>query len=313
MTARSNAAGSPAFIESPGWFDCEGDRLLGMLATPAGDAAPASETGVVVVVGGPQYRAGSHRQFVALARQLANEGWPCLRFDVRGMGDSEGAQRSFEALDADIAAAVDHLLACCPTVKRVLLWGLCDGASAALLYVQRRRDRRIGGLVLLNPWVRSSATLARTQVRHYYLDRLRQPAFWRKLLSGQVAGAALAGLVRNLRLARGGGGRGRTADAAMPFQSRMAAGWTDGRLPILLLTSERDLTAQEFLDASASDPAWQRALRENPPRHVVLPGADHTCAVPGTQALAEQAMLQWLRTTLPQRPSDPELRHANPS
>ena len=44
-------------------------------------------TAVLVVVGGPQVRAGSHRHFVQLARHLATHGHAVMRFDVRGMGD----------------------------------------------------------------------------------------------------------------------------------------------------------------------------------------------------------------------------------
>jgi len=84
-------------------FSCEGDLLSGILHSGAADA----RTGVVIVVGGPQTRIGSHRQFLLLANALAAAGHPCLRFDYRGMGDSEGEPRDFEAVDADIRAAVD--------------------------------------------------------------------------------------------------------------------------------------------------------------------------------------------------------------
>ncbi|MEO6566032.1 MAG: alpha/beta fold hydrolase, partial [Casimicrobiaceae bacterium] len=81
----------------------------------------------MIVVGGPQYRVGSHRQFALLARALARVGIPALRFDYRGMGDSEGDRRSFDEIDADIAAAIDTL--CREAhLARVVLWGLCDGA-----------------------------------------------------------------------------------------------------------------------------------------------------------------------------------------
>ncbi|MCK7493609.1 MAG: hydrolase 1, exosortase A system-associated [Comamonadaceae bacterium] len=140
----------------------------------AGAPASAGATGVVVVVGGPQVRAGGHRQFVHLARTLAAAGHPVLRFDVRGMGDSSGALRGFEQITPDIGAAVDALLQRAPGVRRVVLWGLCDGASAALLYLHERRDPRVRGVCLLNPWVRSEASLARTHVKHYYTRRLRE-------------------------------------------------------------------------------------------------------------------------------------------
>ena len=48
------------------------------------------------MVGGPQYRVGSHRQFTLMARAFAAAGYPVLRFDYRGIGDSEGESRGFE-------------------------------------------------------------------------------------------------------------------------------------------------------------------------------------------------------------------------
>ena len=73
-------------------FDCCGERLVGVVSEPA----LAGKLGVVVVVGGPQYRVGSHRQFVLFARRLATEGVAVLRFDYRGMGDATGRPRQFE-------------------------------------------------------------------------------------------------------------------------------------------------------------------------------------------------------------------------
>lgn len=71
------------------------------------------------------------------------------------MGDSGGAQRDFEAIALDIGAAIDALRQACPGVAKIVLWGLCDAASASLLHVEATRDPRIAGLCLLNPWVRS--------------------------------------------------------------------------------------------------------------------------------------------------------------
>lgn len=97
--------------------------------------------GVLIIVGGPQYRVGSHRQFVLLSRRLAGEGYPAMRFDYRGMGDAGGAMRSFEDVRADIGAAIEAFQRAVPSLRRIVLWGLCDAASAALLYVRRRQTR----------------------------------------------------------------------------------------------------------------------------------------------------------------------------
>ena len=167
--------------EEPFLFSCGDETLLGTACIPA----QPSTRGVLIVVGGPQYRVGSHRQFVHLARSLAATGIPCMRFDVRGMGDSTGAMRSFEEIEDDIAAAVTAFLDHCQGLRSVVLWGLCDGASAACFYAHR--DSRVTGLVLVNPWVRTTVGQAQTQLRHYYIDRLREAAFWTKLLKGGLA------------------------------------------------------------------------------------------------------------------------------
>lgn len=272
-------------------FDCRGDSLFGIVSMPEA----AATTGVLVVVGGPQYRAGSHRQFVSLARALAAAGFPTLRFDYRGMGDSEGALRNFEHCSEDIGAAIDAFVAAQPGLRQVVLWGLCDGASAALLYLQHRPDPRVAGLALLNPWVRSDASLAKTHVKHYYAQRLKEREFWMKLLSGKVAFGALSGFFGNIAKAFGGSPRGAArAKNDGPFQQRMAQAWAAFTGPVLLLLSERDLTAQEFSEFTAADGAWQAALRARPGERVTLPDADHTCSTPGSQGAMESATARWL-------------------
>ena len=53
--------------------------------TPEG---AAKKHAVVIVVGGPKYGVGSHRQFVTTARYVAAAGYPVLRFDYPSKGDS---------------------------------------------------------------------------------------------------------------------------------------------------------------------------------------------------------------------------------
>jgi hypothetical protein len=91
------------FVERALMFECGGETLVGVLAEPASPAM----VGVLIIVGGPQYRAGSHRQFVLLSRQLAATGVAAMRFDYRGMGDSTGSPSSFDDVSEDIAAAID--------------------------------------------------------------------------------------------------------------------------------------------------------------------------------------------------------------
>lgn len=276
-------------VESALCFECQGQRLLGVLSHAAGSV------GVVIIVGGPQYRVGSHRQFVLLARALARAGHPTLRFDYRGMGDSEGDLRNFEDVGADIDAAVAALRRAAPGVQRLVLWGLCDGASAALMHIDTRSGRGIDGIVLVNPWVRTQASLARTQVKYYYRQRLMERGFWAKLLSGKVAFSAIGGLVRNIRAAAE---RPPATDAvALSYPERMARGWQRFEGPRLLLLSEHDYTAREFGEHTAASAGWQEAFARYPAQPLTLAGADHTCSSPDALSQLVVATTDWLAGT----------------
>ena len=115
------------------------DELVGMLHR--GD--PGAKRGIVIVVaGGPQYRAGAHRQFVSLARRLAARGYPVLRFDLRGMGDSGGSHLGYQHSEPDIRAAIDTLTAEQPEVDEVVLFGECESASGILFYAYQDHARK---------------------------------------------------------------------------------------------------------------------------------------------------------------------------
>ncbi len=262
--------------------------MLGLVSQPEKPLA----LGVVVLVGGSQYRVGSHRQFLLLARSLVNAGFAVLRFDYRGMGDSAGAPRSFEAVEADIAVAIDALQRTCSSVKRVVLWGLCDGASAALLYSGQSGDSRLAGLCLLNPWVRSEATLARTHIKHYYRRRLMQAEFWRSIWHGQYAWRrSLRALWQNLRVWQ----QYSAAGADQTFQWRMAQALRHFKGEVLLLLSERDYTAKEFLERALTDDDWRGLLQRPGLTRIDVADADHTFSRAVWRSVVEQAVLDWLR------------------
>ncbi|MGE5387101.1 MAG: hydrolase 1, exosortase A system-associated [Betaproteobacteria bacterium] len=275
-----------SFNDHPVVFRHGDDELVGVVSLPE----IVGETGLLVIVGGPQYRAGSHRQFVALCRCLAGNGVAAMRFDMRGMGDSSGEARSFECIDDDIGAAIDAFFTRVPSLKRVVLWGLCAGASASLLYWERRRDERLAGLCLVNPWIRSEQTLARATLRHYYRRRLFEGAFWKKLFAARlqprrVLSDLLDNLGRSTRSPSGGEGE---------FQATMAEALChfDGR--VLVILSGNDMTGREFAEACRSQPRWAAVARRENVRMCEIANADHTFSSAGWREQAETLTLEWL-------------------
>ncbi len=275
-------------------FDCAGESLLGVVSAPDADA----ETGVLVIVGGPQYRAGSHRQFVVLARHLAAQGVPCMRFDYRGMGDSTGTARDFESVSDDVEAAIGAFLKACPGLRQVVLWGLCDGASAVCLY-PAHQDPRVAAAVLLNPWVHTQAGEAKVFLKHYYLQRITDPSFWKKLGSGQVSFlksfGSLFSFVRAARKAPADVAAAVVSDAGGPFPERMARGLLGRKGPLAIFLSGRDYVAREFDDACRSNAEWRKALERSDLDITRFADADHTFSGPGEAQSVAEATYAWLK------------------
>jgi exosortase A-associated hydrolase 1 len=260
--------------EEPAVIDCDGDRMIGIFAIPKTIKGPA----VLIVVGGPQYRVGSHRQFTLLARTLAAAGIPSLRYDYRGMGDSEGAIRTFEHVSRDLRAGIDALVDRWGNEQRVVIWGLCDAASAAAMYACD--DARVIGLVLLNPWVRTAEGEARALLKHYYVRRLFSSDLWYKLLGGQLAmRQVLKSMWQNLVRARRSNEASDTRPASIasaPLPHRMAAALARFSGKILFVLSGSDLTAQEFRDVVCQSKQWRRLYTDDRISQRDIAEANHT-------------------------------------
>jgi exosortase A-associated hydrolase 1 len=268
------------YSESPVVFNCEGQRLIGIIAQPHHQRI---KIGVLIVVGGPQYRAGSHRQFTLLARDLAENGIASLRFDYRGMGDSEGEQRAFDTVDVDIKTAIDCLMQHRPELTSVIIWGLCDAASAALIYAHH--DLRVSGLILLNPWVHTEEAAARVRLTQYYSKRLLQRSFWTKLFSGRFglfsSSLDLLKSVRSIKNYIDNSDIKSVASStqtvtATNFIEKMCSGLQCFQGKVLFILSGNDLTAQEFISLKERHRKWRIASqKENISQHII-PQANHT-------------------------------------
>lgn len=273
-----------------------GKNSLSAILHNAQPQSESTEIAVLILVGGPQYRVGSHRQFVKLSRALASNGITSLRLDFSGMGDSEGQLQPFYANSQAVKLAIDTLSEQQPAIRKVVLWGLCDAASVALLYCFQQPDSRVAGLVLLNPWVRQQQSHAKVMLKHYYWQRLNSKAFWQKLLGGSLnPQQSIKDLLQTLKKSRHAKMSAKTPannPATNPlttpenYVQHMLTGWQTFSGKTLLITSGNDLTAKEFLQLCETDSNWA-ACRRNA-QHVHIESASHTFASSEWRALVEQ-------------------------
>jgi len=226
-----------------------------------------------------------------------------MRFDCRGMGDSEGRARTFEEIDLDIECAVDKFVQEAG-VSEIVLWGLCDGASAAIFY--GHQDPRVVGLVILNPWVRSEQSLASVYLRQYYVSRFLTQDFWKSLFAGKIrVSEALIGVAKNIRNAFGVRSN-RTDDGHESNQlrpkvddlslgERMADSLRRFAGRTLVILSGKDLTAAEFLEVTRNSASWQREL-ESPTVEVrLIQQADHTFSNAKHRSRMEDWTVKWVK------------------
>lgn len=259
-------------------FACEGSLLAGTLHPAAGT------TGAVIVTGGVQTRAGAHRGFFDLASRLATAGIPALRYDRRGLGDSDGVDPGFRDSAADIAAAVVALRQAEPAIARVVGFGLCDGAAALALHAGAGLD----GLILANPWTLDSdfapPIAGRAAVLAHYRARLLDPSFWRRLIAGGIDLGKVARGLRKLNVAEPMTDTGRA----------MAASLASFGGPALILLSGRDNAAATFAAAWQSRP-FAAARGRADIQTVKLPGADHSFSrASDAEAMATEC-IEWLK------------------
>ena len=259
-------------------FECNGDTLIGTV--DPGEAA----TGLLIVTGGNELRCGPYGSHAELAAKIAAAGFPVMRFDRRGVGDSSGYNGGFTTSADDIAAALATFRSACPRLKTIVAFGNCDGASALML----AQGRGCNALVLANPWTfepevdaaqEASAQPQMTPraIRAHYLRRLTDPRALLRLVTGKIKVGQLAG-----SLARAA----KPAPQQTALARAMAEGIADFAGSVALLVAENDRTAQVFLSN------WQ----DNDPRIRICPDAGHSFIEPQARIWLQGQLLGALRS-----------------
>ena len=243
-------------------FACEGETLAATL-----DAADR-KVGLLIVSGGNETRAGAFAGQAQLAASIAAAGYPVLRFDRRGVGDSSGENAGFRGEAEDIKAALAEFRQQ-TKVGRMVAFGNCDAASALLLAGGAGCD----ALALANPWTFDAveAEPDAQSIRRRYLAKLGNPREVWRLLTGGVSLTKLAGGLAKAASTSSG-------PSGLAGEMMQAIAGYSG--PVRYLLAANDRTAQAFMHA------WPESL-----------GQWHLCDDAG-HSFAEDHARAWLLARL---------------
>jgi exosortase A-associated hydrolase 1 len=255
-------------------FKSNGKQLIAIEHLPEVVHQKQPKKGMIIVVGGPQTRVGSHRLFVYLARALAKQGVTVFRFDYNGAGDSEGAVSSFTEIQEDIDAAISTFHQRHSDITELALWGLCDAASAILLYLNEKPEQaKIKQVFLVNPWVRQTQTQAKSYLRSYYIKRFLSKNFWQKLVTGKVKTKSTFNDIQKFYQQSK---TSNTINNQENFVTKMLLGLNKFSGTCDILLSGNDLTADEFQLLIKSNKHWRHAMAHATIKKQTIWHADHT-------------------------------------
>ena len=274
-----------------------GNRFIyGILHSP--DVPKPLKIVVVMVNGGPQTRVGSHRLYTHLARYLCDQHLFVLRFDYEGLGDSDGQFLGFRHAGPSIEAALDFIDSRFKKKIKKILWSLCDGASASIMF-GAQYSSKVAGIIICNPYISDEVHSARTRLKYYYLKKSLSLDFWRRLMLFRINFLkSFKDILFFFLLSYGRFWESNTTrwalnsnlgDEVLESMKRF-----NGKVGIVLSTG--DLVAMEFNELllrwkkSGDNSNWDRISLE------YIKNADHTFTVPAEKKKMFALTLQMIKT-----------------
>ena len=123
-------------------FGSRGDSVL-----LKGWYIPGDNNAVILIVhGGFQNRVNDNVDTLGLSRDLFEQGFNLLLFDLRGRGESEGKGQALSNIEKDIGGAVDYLKDRGYSSSNISIMGYCSGAASASIFASQEE---VGALVLV--------------------------------------------------------------------------------------------------------------------------------------------------------------------
>ncbi|MDP6740518.1 MAG: alpha/beta fold hydrolase [Planctomycetota bacterium] len=280
-----------------------GGGLVGITTQPTEGGEQGLPT-FVFLNAGLTHRVGPSRLHVRMARALADQGFPSLRFDWSGLGDSGARHDNMpvgESIISETREAMDFLTRTTGAQKFILI-GICSGATVSFLTAQQ--DERAVGVALINAQSHlhgvsaelGEALRARTMTRHSYRIALRssfRKKNWRKVLGGRIS---MGGVLQSMFLApiRAllGVGKGASLPAFDPVAETRIL--TDRGVRVLHLYSEGDEGLDYFQEVLGGQGA-ERMAKTGAETEVIL-GANHVFTLLWTQDRLASEVCDWARS-----------------
>jgi pimeloyl-ACP methyl ester carboxylesterase len=271
------------------------NRGLATVITDPPHTNGGSRVAAICLNAGVIHRVGPSRLYVYLSRALAEAGWTAARFDHSGIGDSPVRKDGlpFEQSAVLETREVMNALAQSRKVERFVLIGLCSGAVTA--FDTALQDERVAGILMINPWGFDQSTewneyvANRGRARKYWTRSLLSPASWMRALTGRIDYRRLFNV-----LWRQAASTVAPAPVVKSVATRASADLDRliGRgVRVLLICSEGD-EGIDYMNIILG-----REVRRIPSTAAfaaeVLPGADHSLTLLGSQRRVVEIAREW--------------------
>ncbi len=285
--------------------------LVGETEQKQGAAPALGRPAFLFLNAGITHHVGPNELYVKLARALAKQGFPSLRFDYSGIGDSG---RRADAMPAVQSVAMEtreamELLARTRGVTSFVPIGICSGAINA--FVAAQSDPRVVGAVLINAQMHlhgmdpalSEQLHARAMARHSWRIALKssfRSKNWKKALGGQLSPGRIlsmmvGGPVRALKARFGSGSDAAQASTnsseEAPDAVQLLEGLTGRGVHLYHLYCEGDEGLDYFHTVLGK--GLERVRRMERSSYEVIPGANHVFTLQWTQAELLKRVCAW--------------------
>ncbi len=299
-------------------FNVSRNILRGILHIP--EEPLVKNIGINLLNPGIKYRVGPHRLNVKIARYLCHEGYFVLRFDPRGVGDSEGElpiesvvnlwSRVEQGHYVNDILTTNQFFVNTAKLDRLCLMGLCGGAISAILTTAK--DKSVDKLILIDIPVTYATNIKddadfitsedyACQIYSHYRAKLFNPKSWLRFVSLQ---SDYKTIVKTLyfkigNLIKLNNGNGKSSSHSQNFNYLFLEAFkkcVSQNKQILFILSGKSYTTGEFQAEFQKNYLYSGSPYEAYCKIKLLPEANHTYTLVEWQNELFDIISKWLRS-----------------